>query len=122
MTQVAPSIIGTDVRITGSIDTNGEIQLDGVVEGDVNCKTLTLGERGVVTGNVVSESIVVRGKVVGDIRARTVRLEKSANVSGDVWHESISIEAGAYFEGRVSHTDKSVNFDATTPEKEKVAG
>ncbi|MCK5574682.1 MAG: polymer-forming cytoskeletal protein [Sphingomonadales bacterium] len=121
MTQVAPSIIGTDVRITGSIDTNGEIQLDGVVEGDVNCKTLTLGERGVVTGNVVSESIVVRGKVVGDIRARTVRLEKSANVSGDVWHESISIEAGAYFVGRVSHTDKSVNFDAKAPEKEKVA-
>jgi len=122
MSQIAPSIIGTDVRITGSIDTNGEIQLDGIVEGDVNCKTLTLGERGVVTGNVVSESVVVRGKVVGDVRARTVRLEKTANVSGDVWHESISIEAGAFFEGRVSHTDKAVAFESTQAEQEKVAG
>ena len=34
---VAPSILGTDLAITGDLVSEGEIQIDGKVNGDVRC-------------------------------------------------------------------------------------
>lgn len=99
----APSIISADVKIVGNISTVGELQLDGIVEGDVICSELTMGEHGGVTGTVSAENLVIRGTVAGTMRARSVRLEKTAKVSGDVWHETLSVEAGARIEGQFVH-------------------
>lgn len=104
----APSIISADVKIVGNISTVGELQLDGIVEGDVICSELTMGEHGGVTGTVSAENLVIRGTVAGTMRARSVRLEKTAKVSGDVWHETLSVEAGARIEGQFVHDSDPV--------------
>lgn len=99
-----PSIIATDVRIIGDVMTNGEIQLDGTVEGDVRASSLTLGETGMVKGTVTADTINVKGSVEGQIRGRSVRVEKTAKIRGDLCHEIVSVEAGAIVEGNFSHT------------------
>ena len=99
----APSIIGSDVRIIGNIKTAGELQLDGIVEGDIECGAITLGEHGSIEGAVTADSLVVRGRIDGTVKARSVRLEKSAKVSGDVTHETLTVEAGARVDGRFVH-------------------
>lgn len=104
----APSIISADVKIVGNISTVGELQLDGIVEGDVICSELTMGEHGGVTGTISAENLVIRGSVAGTMRARSVRLEKTAKVSGDVWHETLSVEAGARIEGQFVHDSDPV--------------
>jgi cytoskeletal protein CcmA (bactofilin family) len=104
----APSIISADVKIVGNISTVGELQLDGIVEGDVICSELTMGEHGGVTGTISAENLVIRGTVAGTMRARSVRLEKTAKVSGDVWHETLSVEAGARIEGQFVHDSDPV--------------
>ena len=101
----APSIIGSDVQLVGNLTTIGEVQLDGIVEGDVNCGSLVLGEHGKVTGTIVADTVTVRGRVEGSIRARLVRLEKSAKIKGDVYHETLSVEAGATIEGTFTHEE-----------------
>lgn len=101
-----PSIIGADVSIEGNISTAGELQLDGVVVGDIACGNMLMGEHGSITGSITAESVVIRGKVEGQIRGREVRLEKTAEVTGDVWHESLAIEAGARISGKFQHTDQ----------------
>jgi cytoskeletal protein CcmA (bactofilin family) len=101
----APSIIGSDVKIVGNLTAAGELQLDGIVEGDVKCGALTMGEHGQVAGSVTADTIVVRGRVEGKIRARSVRLEKTSKISGDVWHETLSIEAGAHIDGKFVHAE-----------------
>jgi cytoskeletal protein CcmA (bactofilin family) len=101
----APSIIASDVRVKGNIETVGEIQLDGIVEGDVICGTLSMGEHGAVAGTISADSLVIRGKVEGEIRGKTVRLEKSCKVIGNVWHQTLSIEAGAYIKGKFAHAE-----------------
>lgn len=101
----APSIIGSDVKIVGNLTAAGELQLDGIVEGDVKCGALTMGEHGQVAGSVTADTIVVRGRVEGKIRARSVRLEKTSRISGDVWHETLSIEAGAHIDGKFVHAE-----------------
>lgn len=103
----APSIIGSDVKIVGNVTTPGELQLDGIVEGDINCGALTMGEHGQVTGTIKSENVVIRGKVEGTILSRTVRLEKSCKIIGDVKHETVSVESGAFIQGKFVHADAS---------------
>lgn len=101
----APSLISGDMKLTGSIVSEGEIQVDGTIEGDVRASALTIGDTGAINGEIIAETIVVRGKVEGHIRARKVQLASSAKVTGDITHSSLSIEAGAAMEGQVKHSD-----------------
>lgn len=99
MKSKAPSILSADLRVVGSIVSDGEVQLDGTVEGDVRAGSLTIGEEATVKGEVVCETVIVRGRVEGSVRSRQVQLASTARVEGDVIHASLSIESGAYFDG-----------------------
>lgn len=110
-----PSIIGSDVEIEGNVRTVGELQLDGIIHGDLTCGGLVMGESGSVKGIITADNVTVRGTVNGEIRARSVRLEKSAVVDGDVYHESLSVEAGAKLTGRFAHTSSPKEASAASP-------
>ena len=97
---MAPSVIGPELKITGHAVSQGEVQVDGEIEGDLECASLMVGESACITGNVIAEEVVVRGKVMGSIRGMRVTLQSSSQVEGDVYHHSLAIEQGAYFEGK----------------------
>ena len=40
----APSLVSANLQVVGNLNTEGEIQIDGMVEGDVTCNKLTVGE------------------------------------------------------------------------------
>ena len=96
-----PSIISPDLKIVGDLKSDGEIQIDGTVKGDIKGHMLTVGEQGKVDGSTVAETVRIFGTVNGRVQAKTVRLDKSAKVTADITHETLTIEAGAYFEGKV---------------------
>jgi cytoskeletal protein CcmA (bactofilin family) len=100
-----PSIISTDVVLRGNVESAGEVQLDGVLEGDIKASLLIIGERASVKGDVVCESVTVRGRVEGGIRAKSVALASTAHIMGDILHSSLSVESGAHFEGNCRHSD-----------------
>jgi cytoskeletal protein CcmA (bactofilin family) len=100
---VVPTIISPDLHVTGDLATEGDMQIDGIIEGDVRSGSLAVGESAVVTGEIYAESVIIRGKVTGRIRARSVELAGSARVIGDIWHEVLSIDAGAFLEGHCKH-------------------
>ncbi|EME68897.1 cell shape determination protein CcmA [Paramagnetospirillum caucaseum] len=95
------SVIGADVRIVGNIFTQGEMQIDGQVEGDISCQRLLVGEGARITGEVTAETVQVHGELNGKINASSVLIAKSAKVTGDVIQDSLEIEAGASMEGRL---------------------
>ncbi|HRE44866.1 MAG TPA: polymer-forming cytoskeletal protein [Terricaulis sp.] len=95
------SIIANGVKITGTIDADGaEVQVDGEVEGNIRGGSLTVGDTGMVKGDIISESVTVHGRVEGSVRARKVMLARNAHVLGDIVHQSLSVEMGAVFEGQ----------------------
>ena len=96
-----PSIISPDLEIVGNLKSDGEIQIDGTVKGDINGHMLTVGEQGKIDGSTVAETVRIFGTVNGRAQAKTVRLEKSARVTADIAHETLAIEADAHFEGKV---------------------
>lgn len=95
------SVIGADVRIVGDIITQGEMQIDGQVEGDITCARLVIGEGGRITGAVRADTIRIHGHVTGTIFADAVKIAKTAQVVGDVTHETMEMEAGGHVEGHL---------------------
>ena len=95
------SIIANGVRITGTIEADGaELQIDGEIDGNVRGGSVTVGDTGMVKGDMISESVTVHGRVEGSVRARKVMLARNAHVLGDIVHQSLSVEMGAVFEGQ----------------------
>ena len=67
-----PTIISADLRVDGDITSEGEIQIDGVVDGDVRGARLSIGQGGTIKGSVTADRVLVRGRVTGQIKARMV--------------------------------------------------
>lgn len=110
--RAAPSILSADMRITGNVSSECEIQVDGNIEGDIRTKILLIGQGAEVKGEIVADSVQVHGSIFGQIKARSVVLAKTAHVVGDILHEDLSIEKGAFLEGHC----KSIT--QTTPQKD----
>ena len=94
-----PSLLSPDLTITGNLHSDGEIQIDGRVEGDIQSDVLIVGETAQVNGEITAESVRVHGHVTGQIKATSVSLAKTAHVLGDILHGNLAIEQGAFLEG-----------------------
>jgi cytoskeletal protein CcmA (bactofilin family) len=112
------SVIGPDVRIVGDIITQGEMQIDGQVEGDITCQTLVVGEGARITGEVTADTVRVHGALTGKINANQVMVAKSAQVVGDITHETLEIEAGGHLEGHLIHKGTSPAKASKKPAEE----
>ena len=101
----APSIISRDLKIKGDLICNGDIQIDGEVEGDVQSRSITVGEGADVRGSISSDNIRICGSVNGQLKGQSVVLAKTAKIVGDVIHQTLAVEPGAFFEGQCRRID-----------------
>ena len=107
------SIIANGVRMIGTVEAEGaELQVDGEIDGNVRGGSLTIGDTGMVKGDIVAENVLVNGRVEGSVRARKVQLARNAHVLGDITHQSLSVEMGAVFEGQCRYLQDPLNPSA----------
>jgi cytoskeletal protein CcmA (bactofilin family) len=106
-----PSIISADLTVNGTLNSTGDIQIDGRVEGDVFSTGLVIGEKAYIHGDVLAEDVTIRGRVQGGVRARKVLLCSTCHVEGNILHEAFAVEAGAFFEGNCRHSDNPLAED-----------
>ena len=110
-------LIGKSFVIKGQVSCDGDLYIDGQVEGSVDPKghRLTIGPDGRLKANVTARAVVVLGRLEGNIQAsERVDLKQSAVVVGDIVTQSISIEAGAHIKGSIEvHGDSSKEKSAS---------
>jgi cytoskeletal protein CcmA (bactofilin family) len=94
------SVISAGLKIVGTIEGDGDIVVDGTVDGNIKGRMLTIGQGAAVNGEIEGETAHIRGAVSGKINARTVMLAGAAKVRGDITYENLSVELGAMWEGR----------------------
>ncbi len=93
------SIINVDAKFNGSLETNGDLLIDGSINGNITCKEITIGVNGVVNGNITAEKVIVHGMVKGNIYTSSILFGKTSRVKGDIYHNYVSITTGAHIEG-----------------------
>lgn len=107
-----PSVISADINLLGNVIGAGVIDLDGRIEGNIRCYSLSIRPNGKVRGDILADNVQVHGAVEGTIKARVVTLYPTARVTGTIMHESLTIEDGAFVDGKFKRTDKIVFEDA----------
>jgi cytoskeletal protein CcmA (bactofilin family) len=117
--QGAPSIISAELIVRGTLVSNGDVQIDGKVDGDIRATSLVIGDKAVVLGDVYAEEATIRGRVEGSIRAHKVHLCATCHVEGNILHEALAVESGAFFEGNCRHSDNPLADapDVASPER-----
>lgn len=106
--RMPPSVIGPDLTITGNLSSEGQVQIDGRVEGDIRGTHIIVGERAHITGGIIAEEVVVRGHVMGSVRGKRVMLQAQSHVEGDIYHKALAIEQGAFFEGKSRRSEDPI--------------
>lgn len=96
-----PNIIGAGTKITGDIETNGDLRVDGIIEGNIQSKgKLVLGQNGSIKGTIKCANAEISGKFDGKVEvSELLSLRSTSNFKGDMVIAKLSIEPGAIFNG-----------------------
>jgi len=104
-TKIQHSIFSADTTLTGDLRTEGDITVEGTIEGNIQCRCLTLSGEPVIKGSAKAETAIVSGTFKGDIRAKKVILTKTAKMQGGIFNKSLEIQSGADFQGEVGRLE-----------------
>lgn len=116
------NIIGSGTSIQGDIVCEGDIRIDGQVNGLVSTKAkIVVGPEGEIIGDLVCHSADVLGKVTGIIKVEDLLfLKANALVKGDVYTAHFEMEPSAKFNGRCYMEPEDAS--AADSQKEKLNG
>ncbi len=97
------NVLGPSVRVRGRLTGDGDLRVEGQVEGDVQVSgALVVDGRGSITGGTHASSVDIEGRVQGDVTADgAVAIKRGAHVQGNITGSEISLDEGASFAGRI---------------------
>jgi len=95
------NIIGKGTILEGSIETYGNIRVEGKVIGNVKTKSkVALGQSSRVEGNILAQNAEVAGEVKGKVEiSDQLLLRPTAVIHGDIITNKLIVESGATFNG-----------------------
>ncbi|MDD5692886.1 MAG: polymer-forming cytoskeletal protein [Patescibacteria group bacterium] len=104
----AETIVGTSVKLKGNLKSDGDITIDGSVNGEIKTKgAVNIGSNAHVIANVKAKKISVAGTVQGNIEAtERLTITETGRIYGDIIANVLSISAGAIFTGKSTMMEK----------------
>ncbi len=95
------NLIGSGTSITGDINSNGDLRIDGMVKGNIVSKAkLVLGPNGKIEGDIHAQNADIQGNVKGRVTVGEILFLKStALIQGDITTNKLIVESGAEFNG-----------------------
>ena len=98
----ARNIIGNGTIIKGEVESNGDIRIDGRVEGILKSNgKIVLGQNGSIEGDIFCKQADLSGKVHGKLFVEELTSMKSTSrVEGELNTKQLYIEIGAIFTGK----------------------
>ncbi|MCU4175901.1 bactofilin family protein [Carboxylicivirga sp. N1Y90] len=116
-----PNMIGPGTKIKGDVETNGDIKIDGSVDGNIVSKgRVLIGQNGVVKGDVKCANCDIYGNFDGKIQVNELlSLKATSKLSGDIKTGKLSIEPGAKFTGTCNMDGQTAQNTAATPNAKK---
>jgi cytoskeletal protein CcmA (bactofilin family) len=97
------AVLGPTLRFKGELSADEDFILQGRIEGSINhTQSVTIGNEGVVQGNIHARVIVVDGSVEGDLHgSESVVVHATGRVVGNIFAPRVGLIDGALFNGRI---------------------
>lgn len=111
---IVPSIISADLSILGNLISEGTVEIEGSIEGNVTCHGITVRKSGLVKGDIVADEVHIDGEVHGLVKAKHIKVAESGKIVGVIMYESLSIEDGAYLDGQCKSLDSAENEEESS--------
>jgi cytoskeletal protein CcmA (bactofilin family) len=117
------NIIGKGTIVNGSIETFGNIRVEGKVVGDIKTKSkAAFGHSSQVDGSVLAQNAEVAGHITGTIEVtEQLVLKATATIDGDIITNKLLVESGATFNGKCKMGVKSKEIKIGKPEEQPQA-
>ncbi len=109
-------------KIIGTVVTDSDFRIDGMIEGDVQCKgRVVLGDHGIVKGDMTCQNADIMGTINGSLHVDgTLSLRATGSIIGDVKTKVLVIEPKAQFNGSCSMAQDKANGEEAKGEGTKV--
>jgi cytoskeletal protein CcmA (bactofilin family) len=98
------AFFGSGVECIGEIWYEGNVQIDGRLEGTVHTKgTLVIGDGAVVKAKIQAGTVICKGNIQGEVVAKeSIKLLSPGFIDGTMSAPRLSVETGGVFNGRVT--------------------
>lgn len=95
------NLIGTGTTINGEIKSNGDIRIDGTINGQVYSKgKIVVGNTGVIEGEIYCQNADFSGNIKAKVEvSELLTLKATSRLKGEIITNKLSIEPGARFTG-----------------------
>lgn len=95
------NIIGKGTTMEGSLESFGNIRVEGRIIGSVKSKSkVALGQSSYVEGDILAQNAEIAGEVDGKVEvSELLILKPSATIKGDIITNKFIVESGAVFNG-----------------------
>ncbi len=116
------SIISKDLFLKGDLTTDGLLEIEGKIEGNIKGNEITIRESGFVNGNIISNILNIKGNFQGTIKSQRINVSGKANIKGTLEYVSLCVEDGSSIDGdlkRVSEINTQQQRQHTSEVKEK---
>lgn len=96
------TIIGPSVKVKGDFNGQGNIIVEGMVDGSLKTNgSLEVGKAAKITASVEAKEAKIGGQVAGNVKIKGfLEVTATAKLFGDVETSGLSIERGAIFNGK----------------------
>jgi cytoskeletal protein CcmA (bactofilin family) len=96
------TIIGAGHLITGNIESQGDLRIDGNIKGNIHCKAKVLiGAAAQIEGSIFCQEADIAGTLVGDIVVKgLLMLKGNASIAGDIHTSKLMMEPSVSFNGQ----------------------
>lgn len=107
------NIIGSGTTIVGNIVSQGDVRVDGILEGNLTTQSkIVIGTTGRIVGEIKCKDCEVSGTVRGKIKVENLlMLRATAVVEGEIKTSKLAIEPNAVFSGTCSMSTAEPQVD-----------
>ena len=107
------SLIGETLQIEGDIKSSGNVDVAGLINGNVFVNEMIIVETGSIRGTLEVKKVEVKGHVDGKITADNIIIGKDAVIKGDIFfRNTLKTEEGADIDGYIKRLDNGkINLD-----------
>lgn len=118
----ATTLISKQAEVIGDIQFTGNLEIEGVVRGNIIANTsaeasVRILEGGKVVGHIRAPVVIVNGILEGDIHcSKHLELAAKALIQGNLFYSFLEVVKGARVNGKMTHQVQPAMTKPVTPQ------